>query len=185
MIINLSPQRRDDAISVVKSADILTINGEVFDFTALPDGATIPAGEVPCPWIVGPVHASMAICSSRSFCPWAVPFTGAGLTRPIVDHVHRRSGEHRHRRTEANSGPRCASEAVHRCDPSPSRHRGQGAAIRRSRRPSPIATTRTPYSRQRGRRCSNGVQLAWRIESAALSKKGCIAAPTTASNSFR
>ena len=56
MIINLSPQRRDDAISVVKSADILTINGEVFDFTALPDGATIPAGEVPCPWIVGPVH---------------------------------------------------------------------------------------------------------------------------------
>ena len=38
-----------------KAGDVLTINGESFDFTALPDGATIPEGEVPCAWIVGPV----------------------------------------------------------------------------------------------------------------------------------
>lgn len=56
MKIALSPQRRDDAIAVSKSGDILTINGTAFDFSALPDGATIPAGEVPCDWIMGPVE---------------------------------------------------------------------------------------------------------------------------------
>ncbi|MGK9281314.1 hypothetical protein [Sinorhizobium meliloti] len=56
MKISLSPQRRDDTLEVRKAGDILTINGEVFDFSALPDGATIPAGEIPCEWIVGPVE---------------------------------------------------------------------------------------------------------------------------------
>lgn len=56
MIINLSPQRRDDGLAVTKSGDVLTINGETFDFSDLPEGATIPAGEVPCDWIVGPVE---------------------------------------------------------------------------------------------------------------------------------
>lgn len=56
MKIILSPQRRDDALTVSKGGDILTINGETFDFSSLPDGATIPAGEVPCEWIVGPVE---------------------------------------------------------------------------------------------------------------------------------
>jgi hypothetical protein len=56
MRISLSPQRRDDKVAVSKAGDLLTINGEQFDFTGLPDGATIPAGEVPCQWIVGPVE---------------------------------------------------------------------------------------------------------------------------------
>jgi hypothetical protein len=56
MKIALSPQRRDDAIVVSKFGDILTIDGAAFDFSALPDGATIPAGEIPCDWIIGPVE---------------------------------------------------------------------------------------------------------------------------------
>lgn len=56
MRISFSPQRRDDALVVSKLGDVLTINGEAFDFSPLPAGATIPAGEVPCPWIVGPVE---------------------------------------------------------------------------------------------------------------------------------
>jgi hypothetical protein len=56
MKISFSPQRRDDALIVTKSGDVLTINGEEFDFSSLPDGATIPAGEVPCEWIIGPVE---------------------------------------------------------------------------------------------------------------------------------
>lgn len=56
MRISLSPQRRDDALTVTKQGDALTINGEQFDFGPLPDGATIPAGEVPCEWISGPVE---------------------------------------------------------------------------------------------------------------------------------
>lgn len=56
MRISFSPQRRDDALSVGKSGDVLTINGEAFDFSGLPDGATILAGYVPCVWIIGPVE---------------------------------------------------------------------------------------------------------------------------------
>lgn len=56
MKISLLPQRRDDSLEVTKSADVFTINGEAFDFSALPDGATIPVGEIPCEWIAGPVE---------------------------------------------------------------------------------------------------------------------------------
>lgn len=56
MRIELSPQRRDDTLEVSKAGDVLTINGEVFDFSGLPDGGTIPAGEVPCDFIAGPVE---------------------------------------------------------------------------------------------------------------------------------
>lgn len=56
MRISFSPQRRDDALEVHKQGDVITINGEVFDFSDLPNGATIPEGVVPCEWIVGPVE---------------------------------------------------------------------------------------------------------------------------------
>lgn len=56
MRVSLSPQRRDDALSVVKAGDCLTINGASFDFSSLPDGATVPSGEVPCEWVFGPVE---------------------------------------------------------------------------------------------------------------------------------
>lgn len=54
MRISFSPQRRNDTVTVSKAGDVLTINGEVFGFDSLPEGATIPA--VPCEFIVGPVH---------------------------------------------------------------------------------------------------------------------------------
>lgn len=56
MKISLAPQRRDDRLTLSKAGDTLTINGSVFDFSSLPDGATIPAGSVPCDWIVGPIE---------------------------------------------------------------------------------------------------------------------------------
>lgn len=52
MIIKLSPQRRDDTLILVKSGDILTINGEAFDFTALPEGGTLPAEAIASGWFV-------------------------------------------------------------------------------------------------------------------------------------
>lgn len=56
MMIILTPQRVDADLTVVKMGDVLTINGEVFDFSALPDGAALPAGAVACPWIAGAVE---------------------------------------------------------------------------------------------------------------------------------
>lgn len=56
MHISFSPQRRDDTLSVSKSSDMLTINGDAFDFSTLPEGATIAAENSPSPWIIGPIE---------------------------------------------------------------------------------------------------------------------------------
>lgn len=55
MIIKLSPQRRDDELRVSKRSDVLTINGERFDFRPVTEGATLPAGAISCAWIAGDV----------------------------------------------------------------------------------------------------------------------------------
>jgi len=55
MNISFSPMRRDDALSVTKAGDVLTINGNAFDFSSLPDGETVQPGVVPCEWIIGPI----------------------------------------------------------------------------------------------------------------------------------
>lgn len=56
MRISYSPQRRDDTLTLEKTqGDRLRINGELFNFNTLADGDLIPAGAVPCEWIVGPV----------------------------------------------------------------------------------------------------------------------------------
>lgn len=56
MDIRLSPQRRDDPVTITKLGDVLTINGEAFDFAPLPDGGTLPAEAIDCELIVGDVH---------------------------------------------------------------------------------------------------------------------------------
>lgn len=57
MHISFSPQRRDDTLSLERtSGDRLRINGELFNFNTLEDGDLIPAGAIPCEWIVGPVE---------------------------------------------------------------------------------------------------------------------------------
>jgi len=56
MHIILSPQVRGDTLNVVRHGDTLTINGQVFDFSLLPDGATLPAEAIDCEYIAGPVE---------------------------------------------------------------------------------------------------------------------------------
>ena len=56
MRIKLNPQRRDDQITVIKSGDILTVNGEVFDFSVVPEGATLPANAISSEFFSGPVE---------------------------------------------------------------------------------------------------------------------------------
>lgn len=48
MQFSFSPVRRDDTLELSKSGDVLTIKGEVYDFTSLPEGATLPRGAVSC-----------------------------------------------------------------------------------------------------------------------------------------
>lgn len=57
MQISFSPQRRDDALTLERTApDHIRINGELFNFGPLADGDEIPASAVPCEWINGPVQ---------------------------------------------------------------------------------------------------------------------------------
>lgn len=55
MRISFSPQRRDDNLEVYKQGDVLTINGEVFDFSELPNGATLPQGAIDSEWFASDV----------------------------------------------------------------------------------------------------------------------------------
>ena len=58
MQITLTPQRRDGTLTLVRSGDVLTINGEAFDFTVIPEGGTLPRDAVACDWLAGDVTRS-------------------------------------------------------------------------------------------------------------------------------
>jgi hypothetical protein len=86
MHISLIPQRPDAsrpaAITVRKIGDVLTIEGEAFDFSSLPDGATIPV--VPCHWISGPVERVGGSLHLSLLLPCAPEFAGSELP-PLID----------------------------------------------------------------------------------------------------
>lgn len=54
-IITLIPQRRDDSLTLHCAGDVLTFNGTAFDFTQLPEGATLPRDAVDCDWLASDV----------------------------------------------------------------------------------------------------------------------------------
>ncbi|MHC9235017.1 hypothetical protein ACX9MO_05170 [Pseudooceanicola sp. 502str34] len=55
MNITFSPVAGLPALTASKSGDALTLNGETFDFTALPNGATLPRDAISSPWVAGDV----------------------------------------------------------------------------------------------------------------------------------
>ena len=56
MQISFSPMRRDDRPELSVAGDVLTVNGEDFDFSGVPDGATLPRGAVACDWLASDVE---------------------------------------------------------------------------------------------------------------------------------
>lgn len=56
MLINLSPIRDDRVLNITKQGDTLTINGVSYDFSQLPNGATLPREAINCEWIVSDVN---------------------------------------------------------------------------------------------------------------------------------
>lgn len=55
MKITFTPMRRDDALVLAASGDVLTINGEAFDFGDIPDGATLAQEDVASDWLASDV----------------------------------------------------------------------------------------------------------------------------------
>ena len=56
MQIKLNPQRRDDSLTVVKQGDTLIVNGTEYDFSTVPEGATLPADAIDSDLFSGPVE---------------------------------------------------------------------------------------------------------------------------------
>ncbi|MBN3966324.1 hypothetical protein IMW75_13695 [Pseudomonas gregormendelii] len=56
MIIKLLPQRRDDALVVLRSGNLVIVNGEPFDFSSMNDGDTLPHTAIRSEWFVGDVE---------------------------------------------------------------------------------------------------------------------------------
>lgn len=56
MKIIFSPMRREDRVDLAVAGDTLTIAGEDFDFSPIPEGATLPREAVACDWIAGDVE---------------------------------------------------------------------------------------------------------------------------------
>lgn len=56
MQINLSPVRSNETLIVSRAGDVLTVNGEPFDFTQLTNGATLPTEAIGSGWFVAPVE---------------------------------------------------------------------------------------------------------------------------------
>ena len=55
MKIFLSPQRRDDTLSVVRRGDLLVVNDEPFDFSAVEEGDILPRSAIESEWFAGDV----------------------------------------------------------------------------------------------------------------------------------
>jgi hypothetical protein len=58
MNITFTPMRRDDTLMLMlsRSGDTLTINSEAFDFSGIPDGATLPRDAIACDWLASDVE---------------------------------------------------------------------------------------------------------------------------------
>ncbi|MDH1700261.1 hypothetical protein [Comamonas terrigena] len=66
MKIKFTPQFRFDTLALSKSGDVLTINGEDFDFSPLPDGYSVETNSA---WIVGPVSRKDGELQLTIACP--------------------------------------------------------------------------------------------------------------------
>lgn len=56
MHLILTPQRRDTRLELRRDGDVLTLNGEAFDFSVVPDGATLPREAIASDWFGGSVE---------------------------------------------------------------------------------------------------------------------------------
>jgi hypothetical protein len=86
MKISFSPVRTDDVLTLEKtSADRLRINGELFNFGPLNNGDTIPAGAIPCDWIIGPVERiDGAVCLTIKLPHGPSPEPWQAFPDPII-----------------------------------------------------------------------------------------------------
>jgi len=86
MHINLIPQVRDGTLKVAKKGDKLTVNGQAFDFSKLPEGAMLPGEAVDSEHIIGNVMRTGGQLQVTLLLPiaWDAPHE-ACFPEPIID----------------------------------------------------------------------------------------------------
>lgn len=86
MNITLSPQRRDDTLTVIKSGDTLTINGAAYDFSVVPDGATLPKDATDCEWLASDVERIGGVLHLTLLLPHGADASEAArFPQPIIN----------------------------------------------------------------------------------------------------
>ena len=86
MKITLSPQRRDDTLTITKQGDTLTINGTAYDFSQLPDGGSLPADAVDCEFVIGSVDRVNGELELTLLLPHGANASeSTRFTQPIID----------------------------------------------------------------------------------------------------
>lgn len=69
MNITLSPIRADAALTLHRAGDVLTINGEAFDLSGIPEGATLPRTAVACDWLASDIVRTDGVLHLSLFLP--------------------------------------------------------------------------------------------------------------------
>ena len=55
MHLTFSPSRRDMPLTLHRAGDVLTINGEAFDFAFIPEGGTLPKAAASSEWFASDI----------------------------------------------------------------------------------------------------------------------------------
>lgn len=77
MKLSFVPLRSDSALELHRDGDTLRINGTPFDFSPLPEGATLPCDAIDSPWFAGPVERREGRLHLRLFLPHGASATAA------------------------------------------------------------------------------------------------------------
>lgn len=87
MQITLTPQRRDDSLTLHRAGDVLTINDVEYDFGPLPEGAVLPRDAVGCAWLAsdvtrvdGTLHLTLIL--PHGPIPWPAPPEAEAVINP-------------------------------------------------------------------------------------------------------
>lgn len=86
MNIKFSPARSDATLSISKQGDALTINGVTYDFSVIPDGATLPASAVDCEYITGNVERINGVLQISLVLPHGPnPSQAVAFPEPLIN----------------------------------------------------------------------------------------------------
>ena len=86
MNITLSPTRTDAPLSISKQGDALTINGVTYDFSVIPDGATLPASAVDCEYITGNIERINGVLQISLVLPHGPnPSQAVAFPEPLIN----------------------------------------------------------------------------------------------------